>query len=50
MTDDPAARPLHLSERVGLALLAVLVAAFGGLTVLRSAFQKERKTGRRAEM
>lgn len=44
MTDDPAARPLSALERVGLALLALLVVAFGGLTVLRSAFQQERKT------
>src|SRR4029077_11203265 len=39
-----AARPLSALERVGLALLALLVVAFGGLTVLRSAFQHERKT------
>lgn len=44
MTADPAARPLFVYERAGLALLALLVTAFGGLTVVRSAFQHERKT------
>lgn len=44
MTADPAAQPLSRPERIGLALLALFVVAFGGLTVLRSAFQQERKT------
>lgn len=46
MTDPapPGDRPLYAWERVGLALLLLAVAAFGGLVLVRSAFQQSRKT------
>ncbi len=39
-----AAGPLYRFERGGLALLAATMLAFGGLVLLRSAFQESRKT------
>ncbi|MBN9519941.1 DUF2029 domain-containing protein [bacterium] len=41
---DPAADRLRSWERVGLALLTVLVVGLGALTVVRSAFQSNPKT------
>ncbi len=43
-TASPGSSPLSRPEKIGLALFGVLVAAFGGLVLLRSAFQQERKT------
>ncbi len=43
-TLPPGDRPLDLWERVGLALILLGVLAFGGLVLVRSAFQQSRKT------
>ena len=40
----PGDRPLYRWERAGLGLLLLAVAAFGGLVLVRSAFQQSRKT------
>ena len=40
----PGLRRLYLWERVGLGLLLLAVLAFGGLVLVRSAFQQSRKT------
>ncbi len=40
----PGDQPLHRWERAGLALLLVGVTVFAGLVLVRSAFQRERKT------
>ncbi len=41
---DPDSSPLTRIEKVGLVLFGLFVVAFGGLVMLRSAFQNERKT------
>jgi len=43
-TPTTADGPIYRFERVGLALLAVALTAFGGLVLVRSAFQESRKT------
>lgn len=44
VSSDAGSSPLTRFEKAGLALFALLVLAFGGLVLLRSAFQNERKT------
>ena len=43
-TVPPGDRPLHRWERLGLCLVALFLVTFGGLVLLRGAFQHNRKT------
>jgi alpha-1,2-mannosyltransferase len=42
--DSPTDRPIYRYEKLGLSLLALTFVAFGGVVLLRSAFQQARKT------